>query len=66
MSWRVHGGRKDGGGAGVPATTETLSNAAVAVAVVEWLDTPSPTFTAAPMPIVSVSTSVQICPSADW
>src|SRR6185436_18836545 len=43
----------------------TLSNVAVALTPVTWLDTPRPTSTVGPSVKVSLATTVQVTPSAD-
>src|SRR4051812_9985570 len=55
-----------GGGATATPLTATRSNAVTETASVVWLDTPSPINTLAAIAIVSVPTSFQVVPSADW
>src|SRR3954453_18010413 len=55
-----------GGGATATPLTATRSNVVTDTASVVWLDTPSPMNTFAAIAIVSVPTSFQVVPSADW
>src|SRR3954466_12422211 len=55
-----------GGGATATPLTATRSNVVTDTASVVWLDTPSPMNTFAAIAIVSVPTSFQVVPSAEW
>ena len=59
------GGTFGGGGGGLAVEIVTLSNVAVALVPVTWLDMPRPISTLSGMVNVSLATSAQFTPSAD-